>query len=103
VVTGKEIFRNVEGLRADGKETGKISMDRHVSIESDDDIARNYLRGVVVVVEIHVCTWHDLIRLIINEQAICESMLKIFRNIFNEEDGNIVLRHLFRIIFRGAL
>ena len=28
---------------------------------------------------------------------------KIFRNTFDQEDGNVVLRHLLRKIFRGSL
>jgi triacylglycerol esterase/lipase EstA (alpha/beta hydrolase family) len=28
---------------------------------------------------------------------------KIFRNTFDREDGNVVLRHLLRKIFRGSL
>ncbi|PMD60523.1 uncharacterized protein K444DRAFT_394650 [Hyaloscypha bicolor E] len=46
-----------------------------------------------------VQTFYDVAEL----RAYTKETGKIFRNTFNQEGGNVVLRHLLRKIFRGSL
>jgi hypothetical protein len=52
-----------------------------------------------VVVRKKVQTFRDVAEL----RAYTKETGKIFRNTFDQEGGNVVLRHLLRKIFRGSL